>query len=1137
MKKQIALIVAFLSMFGVIFAQTTKLDLSLKNVTMKECLATIEKKCDYTFMYDNSIDLNQRVSVDARQESLAAILRKVFDHTNIRYEVVGKQIVLKEQDSAPQSSVSGNVMDAQKNPLIGATVTIKGTSHGSITDVDGKFSLSNVPKNTVLHVSYIGYLAKDITVTSSNLNIILQEDTKQIEEVVVMGYGVQKKKLVTGATVSLKGEDLQKLNTTNALQAMQGQTAGVNITSTSGQPGGGIKVNVRGVGTVGNSNPTYVVDGVITSDITYLNNADIAAIDVLKDAASCAIYGVNGANGVVLITTRGGSLGSGGAPKGQISFDSYYGLQNVSRKANLLDAREYATIVNEAAVNSGKAPYFTQNQIAALGSGTNWMNQMFSKNVPTQNYNIAANGGNNASIYSLAFSLTQQGGIVGGSDLSEYQRYNFRANTEHKMYGDFLKLGEHLTYSHVNQKGVQDGGQYSNSLRSSLSTSPFLPMTDASGNYVSSSNYTMPYYSDGSLVNQSWFNGEANPYAMMRLTNQNGTKSDKLLGDVYTELQPIKNLKIKSSFGLEYSGSNYHSYTPIYSLSAYALNTAEKITQSSSVNYTWNWDNTINYLFKIKNHSFDVLAGNSLRKYQGSYINGSNQGSTLFGDLEHAYLSNSTITSVASSATSQIVNNSISLTGNANSVVAHESFFGRMNYNYNETYMASLVFRADGSTYFAKGYQWGYFPSVSAGWVISNEKWMAPTKKWMDFLKLRGSWGTNGNDNIATTFAYESLITLSNATYNIGGSDVAGSYPSTLGTSNLKWETSQQLDLGFDARFLNGKLNANFDWYKKTTKNWLVQAPVYGITGVASNPYINGGDVTNTGVEVQLSYNDKIGKDFKYNITGTYTYNKNNVTNIPTSDGIIHGGTNILYDNAPEFFRAQSGHAIGYFWGYKTAGVFQNEAQIKSYVNSKGTELQPNAKPGDVIYVDTNHDGTIDSSDKTDIGDPNPHHLFGVSLGCSYKNFDFSVNASGVAGNKIVQSYRNIANRYGNWTNAILGRWHGEGTSSSIPRVTEDNSNWAQFSDLYVQSGDYFRITNVTLGYDFSKLINFKYISQCRLYVAAENLFTFTKYDGMDPEVGFSAQGSNSAYNFGQGVDVGFYPRPRTYLVGLNVKF
>lgn len=1067
--------------------------------------------------------------------NLLIYLRKTTKSRLFRISLILALVIVSGQTFAQGNVKVTGTVKGGGDVLIGASVTEKGTNNGTMTDMDGKFILTVKP-NATLVVVYVGFEPLNVVVGNKhNLDIELKESSNVLNEVVAIGYGVQKKKLTTGASVSLKGEDLQKMNTTNALQAMQGQTAGVNITSTSGQPGGGIKVNIRGVGTIGNSDPTYVVDGVITGDITYLNNADIASIDVLKDAASCAIYGVNGANGVVLITTRGGGA-SGGASKGKISVDSYFGVQNVARKANLLNAKEYAILVNEGAVNSGKQVYFTQSQIDAMGTGTNWMDQMFAKDVPTQNINIAANGGGDASTYSLAFSYTDQGGIVGGKDLSDYQRYNFRVNTEHKMYGDFLKLGEHITYSHINQKGVKDGDQYNNSLRSALSTTPFLPMYDSNGSFVNSSDYAMYYYDSGALVDKSWYNGEANPYASMLYTNQNQTRSDKLLGDVYAELQLLKGLKFKSTFGFEYNGTNYHSYLPVYSLSIYDFSTSEKITQTTTASYTWNWDNTINYNLSLKDHNFDFLLGSSLRRYEGSWLTGANTGSTLFSSLGQAYLSNSTITSVSASSDPQTVTNTLSLTGNAYSVTAHKSYFGRINYNYKETYMATVVIRADGSTYFAKGNQWGYFPSVSAGWVMSNENFMKPTNKWLDFLKIRASWGNNGNDKISKTFAYESLITLSNATYNIGGTDVAGSYPSTIGTSGLKWETSRQLDLGFDSRLLGGKLNLNFDWYKKTTKDWLVQAPVYGTTGVSSNPYINGGDVDNAGAEIMLSYSDRIGKDFKYTISGTYTYNKNTVNHIPTSDGIIHGGTNILYDNATEFFRAESGHPLGYFWGYKTAGIFQTTEEVSSNI-SNGQVLQPTALPGDVKYVDLNKDGVIDSNDKTDIGDPNPHHLFGMSLSFSYKDFDFSLAGSGVSGNKIVQSYRNIANRYGNYTNAFLARWHGEGTSNSMPRLTEDNANWANFSDLYIHDGAYFRINNVTLGYDFTKMMKCKYISQCRLYVAAENLITFTKYDGMDPEVGFSAQGSNSEYNFGQGVDVGFYPRPRTCLLGLNLKF
>ncbi|WP_243347702.1 SusC/RagA family TonB-linked outer membrane protein [Parabacteroides sp. FAFU027] len=1054
------------------------------------------------------------------------------------------------QNSRKIKGVVVSATDGQ--PLIGATVLVKGTKEGTITDLDGKFNVT-AGDNAVLQVSYVGFISQSVSVgNQSSLKISLKESAKTIDEVVVVGYGVQKKKLVTGATVQVKGEDLQKLNTTNALQAMQGQMAGVNITTTSGQPGGGIKVNIRGVGTVGNSGPLYVVDGVITGDITYLNNSDIAAVDVLKDAASCAIYGINGANGVVLITTKGGD--SVAKKGGQVSFDAYYGIQNIARKLPLLNAREYATMQNEQAINSGLSPYFNQSQIAALGNGTNWLDQVLSKDVPTQNYNLAANGGDASSKYSLGLSYTQQGGIIGGTKLSNYERYNFRSNAEHKMYDGALKVGEHMTFSFNNKSGISDGGIYNTSFRSALTTTPLLAMYGPDGKYLDSRKSTV--YNGG-----PWLNSEANPYALMQYNNQNNTKSQTLVGDVYAELEPVKNLKIKSTFGLNYNSSANHSYTPVYDyLSIYAFNKYEKIFQGSSQNYTYNWDNTINYLFKINEHKFDVLAGSSIRKSQGSWMNGSNTGTTLFGDFNHGYLSTSQITGYSQSGSivedpqgatetdlqyqtrlannRQLLTHGISAGGNANALYAQASFFGRVNYNYKETYMASAVLRADGSTHFAKGHQWGYFPSLSAGWVISNESFMESTKDAMDFLKLRASWGSNGNDAI-TEFNYLSLMQLENAQYNFGNDNTTltpGAYPRTIGVEKTKWETSYQTNIGADARFLNSKLNVSLDVYNKTTKDWLIARPLPATVGVPVNPFINGGDVTNKGVELQLSYNDKLGADFAYSITGSYAYNVNKVNNIPNAEGIIHGGGNSLYVNAPEVFRAEEGQPIGYFWGYKTAGIFQNEAEVQSY-KSNGKVLQPSASPGDLKYVDTNGDGKITADDKVNIGDPNPHHIFGFTVACNYKGFDLSVTANGVAGNKIAQAYRDGGSRFGNWTTDILSRWHGEGTSNTTPRLTTDNKNWSDFSDLYVHDGSYLRISNVTLGYDVAKNLKLKNLSQFRLYVAAQNLFTFTKYSGLDPEVGHSEGDATGVYSFGQGIDNGSYPRPRIFLVGVNIKF
>ena len=1136
------LITSTLSLLAVgSYSQNTRVSLDLKSVSVKEALKAIENTSEFFFIYNNElIDVDRKIDLSVKNEKISDILSNIFEGKDVEVTVIDRKIVLAPTsmgEQQPSKSISGVVKDRNGLPIPGAAVIVKGTSIGITTGNDGHFQLilPGSDKN-VLVFSFVGMISQEINAgNQTNFNIVLEEDNKNIEEVIVVGYGVQKKKLVTGATVSVKGDDLEKLNTTNPLLALEGQAAGVNITSTSGQPGGGFKVNIRGVGTIGNASPLYVVDGVITGDITYLNNSDIAAVDILKDAASCAIYGINGANGVVLITTRNGSSVS--KKGGQITFDAFYGHQNVGRKADLLNAEQYATIQNEAAINSGKAPLFTQSQINALGNGTNWLNQMFSSDVPTQNFNLAANGGNELSTYSLGLSYIQQGGIVGGPGLSNYDRYNFRSNTERKMYDGKLKIGEHLTYSFIDQKGIQDGGIYSNTLRGAFETSPLLAMYDANGNYLNSMNSKV--YNGG-----PWDNGEANPYALMKYNNQNDNKTQKLLGDVYAELEPIKNLKIKTTFGLNYSSSAYHSYTPAYSnLSIYAYNNYENINQSASTGYTWNWDNTINYLFKIKDHKFDVLAGSSLRKYQGSWISGSNTGSTLFGNFNQGYLSTSNVTTISMSPSSlpadmQTVTHSISLTGNANAVYAQSSFFGRVNYNYKETYLASAIFRADGSTMFAPGHQWGYFPSLSAGWVATNESFMESAKDWMDFLKVRASWGSNGNDGISA-FNYLSLIQLSNAQYNFGTSNstlTAGSYPATIGVNNTKWESSYQTNLGFDARFMSNKLSVNIDLYNKLTKNWLVAAPLLATAGVSTNPYINGGDVTNKGVELQLSYNNKIGSDFSYSVSGSYAFNHNEVNNIPTADGIIHGGGNSLYTNAGEFFRASAGNPIGYFWGYKTAGVFQSEADVQNW-KSKGQVLQPTAQPGDLKYVDVNHDGTITASDKTNIGDPNPHHVFGLRLTANYKNFDFSVTTNGVAGNKIAQSYRSVASSYDNWTTDILSRWHGAGTSNSMPRVTQDNSNWAQISDIYIHDGSYLRVSNITLGYDFSKDIKWKNLSQLRVYIAAENLITFTKYSGMDPEVGYSATDASGVYSFGQGVDLGFYPRPQTFLMGVNIKF
>ncbi|WP_347158584.1 SusC/RagA family TonB-linked outer membrane protein [Pontibacter chitinilyticus] len=1006
-----------------------------------------------------------------------------------------------------QQVVRGRVTSqADGTGLPGVSVRVKSDpSKGTASDVEGNYQLEVPAGDVTLVYSFTGFKPQEVPVNNrSVIDVALGEDVQALEEVVVVGYGTQQKKLVTGATTQVSGEDIQKQSTTNALQALQGQAPGVQIASTSGQPGEGMRVIVRGLGTVGNAGPLYVVDGVLTGDISYLNPADIASIDVLKDAASAAIYGSQAANGVVLITTRQGKSGQ----PAKITFDTYYGLQNIARKADMLNSSEYAAIMNEAAVNSGKLPYFTNEQIGAMGEGTNWMDEMFVKNAVTQSYTLGVSGGSENSTFSTSLGYTSQEGIVGGKSLSNYERYNLLINSEHSLYKDVIKVGEHLTFAYINNNGIGVGNQYNNSLRGAFNTSPFVPMYDENGNFYDNSNST-------------WNTGEANPYAQMVYGNQNKRNNQRLLGDMYLLVQPLKNLRFRTSIGLDYGANESRSFAPTYTLSAYAFNNTTRVNQSLGKGRTLLWDNLLTYNFNLnEDHAFEVMVGTSAYQNDGSSIYGSNT-DLVFNDLEHAWLSNSTNSLGAPY---------MSVTGSPYPQDRRMSYFGRLNYNYKETYLLNTTFRADGSSRFAKGNRWGYFPSVSAGWVISNESFMQDTQDWMSFFKLRASWGQVGNQNI-NFFQYLAPVAFAYTNYTFGTKEgvlTPGAYPSRLGNPDVRWETSEQTDIGFDARFLNSKLDVNFDWYDKTTKDWLIEAPILATAGAAP-PFINGGDVKNTGVELGLTYNDNIG-EFNYSVGVNGAYNKNKVGRIPTADGIIHGEANQLFDNSLEFYRAQNGYPIGYFWGLQTAGIFQNEEEVATYRSPDGGQLQPNAEPGDVKYVDQNGDGIINDQDRTIIGNPNPDYTFGLTLSADYKGFDFSLLASGVAGNQIVQSYRNQANQYANYTSAILDRWHGPGSSNTMPRVTEDARNWTNFSDLYVHDGDFLRISNLTVGYDFGKMIKKSYLSQVRIYASVQNLYTFTKYEGMDPEIGYSI-------GFSQGVDLGYYPRPRTVMIGANLKF
>jgi len=1019
-------------------------------------------------------------------------------------------------------SLTGSVVSADTGlPIGGASITVKNQKVSTSSDESGKFSLT-AAKGSTLTVSYVGYKTEEVTVTGPSMVIRLQPTTSDLDEVVVIGYGVQKKKLNTGANLKVEGEDLQKRNQLNPLQSLQGQAPGVSIASTSGQPGADMKVVVRGLGTIGNSGPLYVIDGVPGGDISVLNAADIQSIDVLKDAASAAIYGSQAANGVVLVTTKMGAAG-----KSMLSFDGYTGIQNVARKAKLLDAAQYKLIMNEQSLNSG-ASVIDFDSMPGLAN-TNWLDYMFKDNAKMDNYNVGLTGGSEKSTYALSLNYISQEGIVGGKDVSNYQRYGFRSNSEHKLFDNFLKIGQHLNFNYIKNRGISVGNQYNNTLRGAFATSPLSPVYSDNGLYGSPFNDTS---------NSPWYNGDSNPYGVMMTNSNNSNDGQKLLADVFAEVEPIKGLKVRSLLGFNYYASEYRSFTPLYRFSIYTYNQDHTTTsQNMSKGHTLTWTNTASYDFDLHtDHRFSAMVGMESLRYQGTYLSGSNWNLlSQFNDFAHAYLDNTTGQAHLDEKGNVVETRTVS--GRPENVTRRVSYFGRLGYNYKEKYLLNATLRADASSKFSRANRWGYFPSVSAGWVISSEDFFRENFAGINFFKLRASWGQVGNQDIAD-FQYAAPISTSTgitssnpgAHYVFGTSNknIPGAYPSRLSNPKLTWETSEQTNIGFDAKFAHNRLDVVADFYVKTTKDWLVTAPVLATTGTLP-PFINGGDVKNTGVELAFNWSDKIN-EVKYRFGVNGAYNKNKVGQIPTEDGIIHGQTAMLYDNSEEFYRAANGLPIGYFWGYKTDGLFQNQAEIEAWKTAGRGILQADVKPGDVKYVDQNNDGIINASDKINLGVGMPDFTYGFNVGLDYKGFDFSVNAYGSLGNKIVQSYRNHTNKQANYTTRILDRWTGEGTSNIIPRVTETNVNW-QFSDLYIQDGDFLRISNVTLGYDLSRLIKWKYGNQIRFYVQGQNLLTFTKYDGMDPEIGYGTDGWVS------GIDLGYYPRPRTVLFGLNVKF
>ena len=1046
------------------------------------------------------------------------------------------------QEVQQSKRVTGVVNDSYGS-VIGASIMEKGTSNGTVTDVDGNFSLNVNPGATIV-VSYIGYKTQEIVVgNQSNFSILLEEDNASLDEVVVVGYGVQKKKLVTGATVEVKGEDIAKLNTTQVLGALQSQSPGVSIQANSGQPGDGFKIAIRGAGTNGDTKPLYVIDGVSGGDINNLNPADIERIDVLKDAASCAIYGSAAANGVILVTTKQGKEGSVG-----VDYDGNIGWSNIYRLPQMLTAKEYMQVMDMVRFNTGESVrewsnYFKGDYASLLegyrngtNPGTNWVEALRNKNAITTSHSINIAGGTDRSKFSIGGGYQYQDGVFGGDYAkSDYRRFTLRVNSDHVIYRnskglDVIKVGENVYFSHKQNQGIQIGNQYSNVLSTALRANPLIPIYNNDGKFFG--------YDD--LKNSGMFDYTSyasNP--ILGLINSqsanNKSVSYGLNAVGFVEIQPIKGLTYRGQVNYNKSSWTWRCYLPVFKINDQGdMRTTDQATNQMGLGWGWGTTNTLNYKFDLSSHHFDILAGTEYgesRPGNGFSLNAT-ASNAITADLDHAYMG-------------LMKNNTqATVSGLPYGDSRGMSYFGRLNYDFAEKYMFTAIFRADGSSVFAPGHRWLYFPSFSAGWVVSNEKFLQNVS-WLDFLKLRAGWGQNGNKNIGL-FKYEAAFAYdAYSMYSFGNTKdtpTRGARLSRLANEELTWETSEQLDFGFDARFFNGRLGLVFDWYKKTTKDLLLQVPVSPTTGFETQ-LKNAGTVQNKGIEFAITWRDKIGKDFEYNFGYNIAYNKNKVTKVKSSQKYNNGGSDLLAQGTGYMARFEEGQPIGYFWGYKTAGPIQNAADLAAYTatlkdgNAANSLQGSDLKVGDLKFVDVNGDGMITAEDKTYLGDPNPDVTMGITLGASYKAFDISLTGYAALGQQVARSYRKFTDgEYENYTTEVYDYWVAEGTSNKFPLLAAMNRgvNWQSISDLYIENAGYFRLQNLTVGFDFAKVFNTRLFNQLRVYFAAQNLFTITKYKGMDPENGMALNGNEPWVT---GVDVGNYPQPRTYMVGVNIKF
>lgn len=1005
-----------------------------------------------------------------------------------------------------QNVIQGVVTDGLE-PLPGATVLEKGTTNGTITDMDGKYQLS-VGEDAVLVFSFIGFKTSEVPVgNKSTIDMTLEISAEELGEVVVIGYGTQQKKVATGSISQIGSDDMDGYKVQNVKGALDGQVSGLVVSNSSGQPGASQNIYIRGVGTNGNSSPLYVVDGLVLDNIGNISPADIESVNVLKDAASSAIYGTRAANGVIIITTKKGKEGVG-----SISYEGFTAFSNPWRKPQMLDAEQYVEITREKFANAGQSSNLDLLGFPQVGdpltTDTDWMEEIFDQSTQT-NHSISATLDNSY----ISLDYWDQNGVIGG-EKSNYTRYGARFNSTKKIK-DFISIGQNLYINRTQNQNLATNNAFGTVIADAFAYDPLTEVyeeTDPLGYGFAQSKWVQKEY--------------INPSSRLFLANSSG-HADEIQGNVYLKIQPVEGLTLNSDFGGSATWWQYRSFTPDYHFHGSAFNVDNQVEQGGGTSQQFQLENYATYETNIGDHSINLTAGTSFYRFN-AFINFG--GSTRNIPDAEKFNDNFQIIN-AGQDTSELSFGRI--------LEPHRilSYYGRLLYDYQDKYLFTTTLRRDGSTQFGSNNRWGYFPSFSLGWVISEETFFP--KRLISYAKLRGSWGVNGNDRI-DALAYESLLE-SSYRYTLGRDPALnlGTAPNAPANPDIKWEESVQLDVGLELGLFKDKLSAELDYYVKTTEGLLGENTIPRYFGYGDGkPTANLGKIQNKGFEGSLSYRENIN-DFSFNVRVNYTHNKNTVVDVPGSADFLDGWNWPVRNTA--ITRMTEGLPVAHFRGYKTLGIFQKPEDVFSHVNSEGDLLQEKAAPGDLIFADVNGDGVIDSDDMTNIGSPWPDHIIGLSLSANYKGFDLNVLFSSQIGQDIYRTYERSDVTFTNYQTFWLDRWTEEDPSSEYPRLTTNDPNVNQRpSDFYVEDGSFLRLRNLQVGYNLpTSLLEKIKLRSVRIYFSANNLLTLTRYKGFDPEIGTSTNpydGINAGgWILDTGIDKGYYPSNKTLGAGISI--